>query len=140
VREEVYSKLEDLKRYVQFLKGYQSHAKEELRENHTLRGAVERYLHLALECTLDIGEMIISKEGWRKPESYREVIEILGEENILPREFAERFAPAMGFRNILVHRYAEIDLNELYEHLQNDLQDFSTFAKYIARYLEREQR
>jgi len=136
VREEIYSKLEDLKRYVRFLKSYQSHAKEELRENYTLRGAVERYLHLALECTIDIGEMIISKEGLRKPESYREVIEILGKENILPKEFAERFAPAMGFRNILVHRYAEIDLNELYEHLQNDLQDFSTFAKYVAKYLE----
>jgi uncharacterized protein YutE (UPF0331/DUF86 family) len=124
VREEIYFKLEDLKRYVQFLKSYQSHSKKELREDYTLRGAVERYLHLALECTLDIGEMIISKEGLRKSESCREVIEILGKENILPREFAKRFASAMGFRNILVHRYAEIDLNELYEHLQNDLQDF----------------
>jgi uncharacterized protein YutE (UPF0331/DUF86 family) len=63
------------------LESYQSRAKEELRENYTLRGAVERYLHLALECTLDIGEMIISKEGLRKPESYREVIEILGKEH-----------------------------------------------------------
>jgi len=136
VKEEIHSKLEDLKKYVQFLKGYQSHRKEELRENHTLRGAVERYLQLALECTLDIGEMIISKEGFRKPESYREVIEILGEEGILPKKFAERFAPSMGFRNILVHRYAEVDLDELYQHLKNDLEDFNTFAKYVAKYIE----
>ena len=67
MREEIYSKLEDLKKYVQFLRSYQSHRKEELREDYTLRGAVERYLQLALECTLDIGEMIISKEGFRKP-------------------------------------------------------------------------
>lgn len=136
MREEIYSKLEDLKKYVQFLKSYQSHRKEELRENYTLRGAVERYLQLALECTLDVGEMIISKEGFRKPERYREVIEILGEEGILPREFAERFSPSMGFRNILVHRYAEVDLDELYRHLQDDLKDFDTFAKCVAKYVE----
>lgn len=137
MREEIYSKLEDLKKYVQFLRSYQPHKKEELRENYTLRGAVERYLQLALECTLDIGEMIISKEGFRKPESYRQVIEILDEEGILPREFAERFAPSMGFRNILAHRYAEVDLDELYGHLQYDLKDFNTFAKCVAKYLER---
>ena len=136
MREEIYSKLEDLKKYVQFLRSYQSHRKEELRENYTLRGAVERYLQLALECTLDIGEMIISNEGFRKPERYREVIEILGEEGILPKEFAERFAPSMGFRNILVHRYAEVDLAELYRHLQDDLEDFNTFAKCAANYVK----
>jgi len=137
LREEVHSRLEDLRKYVQFLRSYQSHGKDELRENYTLRGAVERYLQLALECTLDIGEMIISKEGFRKPEAYREVIEILGEEEILPKEFAERFAPSMGFRNILVHRYAEVDLDELYQHLQDDLEDFNTFAKCVANYIKR---
>lgn len=137
MREEIYSKLEDLKKYVQFLRSYQSHRKDELRENYTLRGAVERYLQLALECTLDIGEMIISKEGFRKPDRYREVIEILGEKGILPRDFAKRFAPSMGFRNILVHRYAEVDLDELYRHLKHDLEDFNTFAKCVAKYIER---
>jgi len=136
LREEIYSKLEDLKKYVQYLNSYRSHSREELRENYTLRGAVERYLQLALECILDIGEMIISREGFRKPETYREVIEIVGEKGILPTEFAEKFAPSMGFRNILVHRYAEVDLDDLYQHLQDDLEDFNIFAKCVAKYLE----
>ncbi|MFW6111107.1 MAG: type VII toxin-antitoxin system HepT family RNase toxin [Thermoproteota archaeon] len=136
MKEEIYSKLEDLKRYVQFLRGYQSHTKQELREDHTLRGAVERYFQLALECTLNIGEMIISEEGFRKPESYRQVIEILGEERVLPREFTERFAPSMGFRNILVHRYAEVDVDQMYHRLQDNLQDFNTFAQNIAQYIQ----
>ncbi len=136
MREEIYSKLEDLKKYVQYLNSYRSHSREELRENYTLRGAVERYLQLALECILDIGEMIISREGFRKPETYREVIEIVGEKGILPTEFAEKFAPSMGFRNILVHRYAEVDLDDLYQHLQDDLEDFNIFAKCVAKYLE----
>ena len=41
--------------------------------------------------------MVISKEGFRKPEIYKEIIEILGDEGILPEEFAERFAEAAKF-------------------------------------------
>ena len=38
------------------------------------------------------------------------------------------------FRNILVHMYAEVDVEMVYEILQNNLGDFDEFAKYIARY------
>jgi uncharacterized protein YutE (UPF0331/DUF86 family) len=34
--------------------------------------------------------MVISQGGFRKPETYKEIIEILGEVGILPEEFAER--------------------------------------------------
>jgi len=98
---------------------------------------VERYLQVAIECTLDIGEMIISAEGFEKPETYREVIEILGREKVLPEDFSIQFAPAAGFRNILVHAYSEVDVRKLYEFLQEKLEDFDTFAMHIARYLER---
>lgn len=110
---------------------------EQLKKDFTLRGAVERYLELALECVIDIGEMIISAEGLRKPEKYREVIEILGERNIIPKDFAERFAPSAGFRNVLVHMYMRIDINKIFFFLQNNLKDFDVFAKYVAGYLKK---
>lgn len=108
-----------------------------MKEDPTLRGAVERYLSLALECVFDVGEMIISLEGLRKPESYREVIEILGEGKILSKRFVEKFAPAGGFRNVLVHGYAKVDVKKVYKFLQENLMDFEDFAKQVARYLER---
>ena len=86
---------------------------------------------------MDIGEMLISMEGLRKPETYREVIEILGEKNILSEDFAKKFALAAGFRNVLVHRYTEVDVDNLYGYLQNNLGDFDVFAKSVARYLEK---
>ncbi|MEA1925133.1 MAG: DUF86 domain-containing protein [Candidatus Altiarchaeota archaeon] len=93
-------------------------------------------MQVSLECILDVGEIIISKEGLGKPESYREVIQILGENNIIPEEFAEKFAPAAGFRNILVHAYSKIDVDELYNNLQTRLDDFEEFAKYVSKHLE----
>jgi uncharacterized protein YutE (UPF0331/DUF86 family) len=134
---EIHSKIKDLEKYVNLLKNYKNCSNEELERNLLLRGAVERYLQIALECVLEIGEMIISKEGFRKPEKYREVIEILGEEGVLPKDFAKRFAPAAGFRNILVHHYAEVDLDKLHKHLQKDLKDFDIFVRYVVKYLEK---
>jgi len=135
MKNEILNKLERLQKYVRILNSYKKYSFQDINEDFTLRGAIERYLEVSLECCIDIGEMIISSRGLRKPETYREVIEILGEVDILPQGFAERFAEATKFRNILVHMYAEIDVEMVYEILQNNLGDFDEFARHIARYL-----
>jgi len=135
-REKVARKIRSMKKYVDFLRSCQSVTKEGLEEDYALRSAIERNLHLAIESALDIGEVIISAEDFEKPEDYRSVILILGKYKVIPRDFAERFAEAAKFRNILVHMYAEVDVELVYEILQNNLGDFDEFAKYIARYLE----
>lgn len=134
MKPELAGKLADLKRHVKILEGYSKRTKKELESNITLRGAVERYMQVAIEIVIEIGEMIIAGECFRKPETYREVIEILGEQGVLEKGFAERFAPAAGFRNILIHRYGDIDIDELYSHLRNDIKDFDTFARQVADY------
>jgi uncharacterized protein YutE (UPF0331/DUF86 family) len=132
---EINFKLEQLGEYVSTLREYQQYDIEEIRNNRTLRGAIERYMEISLACMIDICEMIISTEKLRRPETYREVILVLGQYNILPEEFAKKLAPAAGFRNILVHMYADIDLGKLYSFLQNDIGDLELFAEYIAKYL-----
>mgnify|MGYP000963931828 FL=1 len=132
---EINFKLEQLGEYVSTLREYQQYDIEEIRNNRTLRGAIERYMEISLACMIDICEMIISTEKLRRPETYREVILVLGQYNILPEEFAKKLAPAAGFRNILVHMYADIDLGKLYSFLQNDIGDLELFAEYVAKYL-----
>jgi len=138
--EEINFKLEQLGEYVSTLREYQLYDIEEIRDNRTLRGAVERYMEISLACMIDICEMIISSEKLRRPDTYREVILILGQHDILPKDFAEKLAPAAGFRNVLVHMYTNIDLEKLYSHLQNDIDDLELFAEYIAKYLISKQR
>jgi uncharacterized protein YutE (UPF0331/DUF86 family) len=133
--EKILSKLRNMKKYVDFLKSFKDVSKEKLNDDYILRSAIERNFQLALESVLDIGEIIISMKDLEKPEDYKDIIEILGKENILPREFAKKFAPAAGFRNILVHKYTEVDIDELYEHLRQDLKDFDFFANCIAEFV-----
>lgn len=92
-------------------------------------------MQISLECLLDIGEVIISIEKIKRPETYKEVFRVMGESAILPQAFARRMESAAGLRNILVHMYAKIEPDKLYNNLQNDVEDMELFIEYIASYL-----
>jgi uncharacterized protein YutE (UPF0331/DUF86 family) len=134
--EKILTKLRNMKKYVDFLKSFKDISKEKLNEDYILRSAIERNFQLALESALDIGEIIISMKDLEKPEDYKDIMEILGKAKILPRDFAKEFAPTAGFRNILVHKYTDVDTDELYEHLKHDLKDFDFFAECIAKFIK----
>lgn len=135
MRQEVIDKLELLEGYIAVLKDLQQYSFEEIEQNYVLKGAVERYLQISLECMLDIGEIIISMEKIKRPQSYKEIFRTLGENGILPEVFARKIEPAAGFRNILVHMYAKVEMNRLYENLQNGVEDMEDFIEYIALFL-----
>jgi len=132
----IVTKLEKLKEYAGYLKGYQKLTLEDIRNDHTLQGAILHYLQLSIESIIDIGEVIISEHNLRKPKEAREVFKILAEKEIIPLKFSSRLALAAGFRNLLVHEYAIVDLKKAYSHLHKDLSDFDLFARYIAKFLK----
>ena len=134
-KEKISLKLRSMKKYVDFLSSKRNVSREELEGNYELRSAIERNFQLAIESTLDIGEIIISVEGFEKPEDYKSVILILGKHDILPKDFAEVFALAAGFRNVLVPMYEEVDIDILHDFLHNKLDDFDTFAKFMIKYI-----
>lgn len=135
-KERIITRLEMLCEYLNILKECSNEQIERLKEDKIFRGAVERYFQLAVECVIDIGEILISNLKLRKPEDGRDVIDILGEKEIIPDEFAYKFGPITGFRNILVHNYVKIDLELVYKFLKENLKDFDQFAKYISQYLK----
>ncbi len=135
MRNEIVDKFEMLEEFISNLRDLQQLSLEEIAEDYVLRGAVERYLQISLECMLDIGEMIISMERIKRPDTYTEVFRILGENGVIPEAFATKIEPFAGFRNLLIHMYAKVDLDRLYGNLQNGVEDMELFLEYIARYL-----
>ena len=64
---------------------------------------------------------------------------MLGKQSTLPKDFAEKFASAAGFRNVLVHMYDEVDLGILESYLTERLGDFEEFARYVLEYIEKKE-
>lgn len=100
---------------------------------------MERNLQLAIECALDIGEVIISSENLEKPEDYKSIIEILGKEGIIPLKFASKFKETAKLRNILVHMYTDINPAIIVQVLDDNLDDFDGYAQYIAEFFDKKE-
>ena len=130
-------RLEKLYEYVSILKTLKGVKADELKRDINKRAKAERFLQLACEAATDIAELLIVDMRLRTPKTARETFEILGEENVLEKDFANRFAPMTGFRNILVHDYLDIDYEQVADKINNRLVDFNTFAKQIAKYLSK---
>jgi len=107
-------RLERLKECLLNLEPLREKRIEDFFSDANLRAIVERNLEVAAQSCIDIGNRIISIEQAEKPQDYYGALIRLGEIGILPMEFAEKFAPIAGFRNILIHDYLEIEWGEVY--------------------------
>lgn len=95
----------------------------------------ERCFQLAIQCLLGICSYLAALKGWPKPEDSREAILLMGEREVLPREFAQRISGMAGFRNVLVHAYLKINREIVHDYLGR-LDDFRSFARHIEVHLE----
>jgi len=103
-------------------------------EDPVLRGAVERYLHLAVEALIDVGMRLCSVLRLRKPETYRDVARVLRESGILGEEESKRFELWIGFRNVLVHGYAHLDPERLLQALR-EVGELRRIAEKLSRFI-----
>ncbi|WP_291567399.1 type VII toxin-antitoxin system HepT family RNase toxin [Clostridium sp. UBA2485] len=104
-------------------------------KNPLIYGSTERFLHLTIECVMDIANHLISDLRFRKPESNRDVFDILYENDIIDRKLKENLCNMASFRNILVHDYLKLDREIVYGIILNNLDDIITFANIIKDYI-----
>lgn len=134
-RQKLLSRLDALEGYLAELRSFQSVPREEFIREPGLHHLAERYLHLACESVLDIAHHVITDQGYRLATTYKNTIEVLAEEGLIDQELAERLKQWMGFRNVLVHLYLEIDHGLAYDAIRDDLGDLEGFAASMGRLL-----
>lgn len=134
-RQKLSSRLDALAGYLAELRSFQGVFREEFVREPALHHLAERYLHLACESVLDIAHHVIADQGYRLATTYKSAIEVLAEEGLIDQELAERLKRWMGFRNVLVHLYLEIDHGLAYDAIRDDLGDLERFAASMGRLL-----
>jgi uncharacterized protein YutE (UPF0331/DUF86 family) len=106
---------------------------ETFRADRTAREVVVLNLFVALQEVLSLGAHSLADEGREVPQSYREVLQALGEDGVVPPELANRLAAASGFRNLVAHRYGALDWNRVHEIASSHLEDLLAFCDALAR-------
>ncbi len=104
---------------------------------HHYADAAELHLRYALEGVFNIGAHILSRVNGGRSREYKEIARKLGEYNIVDKKFAEDALIKMaGYRNRLTHLYAEVEPDEIYTIIRDNLDDFEVFLAALKRLLK----
>ncbi len=88
-------------------------------------------LQMGIQNCIDLAAYIVSEEDFGLPGSTNEIFYLLEENGYLSRGLTEKMVKAVGFRNLIVHEYAKIDLKQVYEIAGKDIQDLNAFLKAL---------
>ena len=137
-KEKFFQKSKNIDEYLKYLDQIKKELKGEkdkfINDFH-FYGLVERYLQLAIQTFIDSVAMLIINLELEKPENNQEAISLLYNHGIISADLAERLEGMIGFRNILVHEYDDIDREKVYEFFISRLDDLKDFQKALIKYL-----
>ncbi len=95
----------------------------------------EHHLRRAIQALLDLGRHVVVKSRWGNPANYREVFELLERGGVLEPEFCARVRGIAGYRNRLVHDYARVSEEEMWEILQERLDDLEALLERLLTWV-----
>jgi uncharacterized protein YutE (UPF0331/DUF86 family) len=90
---------------------------------------------VSIQSAIDIASHLISQNDLKRPATYRETFDLLGQAGMISEELAGELSDLAGFRNVLVHIYWDLDLDVIYSILQNDLKTLRRFRDEIKEFL-----
>ena len=128
-------KLESLRRCYRRIEEKRPDSTEEFQKNFDLQDIVSVNIERAVQLCVDIGTHIIANSDFPAPSSLGETFEILEEMGILDSNVSNQMKKAVGFRNIAVHAYREINWDIVFHISHEGLNDLKAFAKNIDNYI-----
>ncbi len=96
--------------------------------------AVKYVFVTAIEGCLDVAQHLCSSEGWGPPTSNADALRLLGFHEVLDVDLAETMARAVGFRNVLVHGYTDVD-DRLVVGFLDRVGDLEEFVSLVAAWM-----
>lgn len=88
-------------------------------------------LQRAIQASVDIAAHIIAYEGLGLPDTLKDHFQLLAQNKIISIDLEQKLYAMVGFRNIAVHEYQNIDKEILKSILQNNLRDIEEFYQEI---------
>ena len=88
-------------------------------------------MQTAIQNCIDMAAHIISDHNLGVAGSTNEMFYMLQENGYLDSGLTEKMVASVGFRNLIVHEYGNVDLRKVYQIAQKDIEDLETFLRVI---------
>lgn len=99
-------------------------------------GDVKYTFQTAIEACIDAAHHVAADQGLGVPSSNGDAFRLLAGADLITDELAASMVSAVGFRNVLVHGYAEVDDGKVIERLEH-VGELRVFVAAMAVLLDR---
>ena len=107
---------------------YRGH-EDELETNYTRQDSIILNLQRACEASIDVAMHLVRMKKLGIPQESRDAFDMLGDAGILAPALRERLKAMVGFRNVAVHDYRQLNLDVVRNILEKHLEDFREFCR-----------
>lgn len=111
---------------------YRGH-EAELATNLTRQDSILLNLQRACEASIDAAMHLVRRHRLGIPTESRQAFTLLVQASLLESELGKHLEGMVGFRNIAVHNYRELDIDVVRNILSERLDDLKKFAEYLVR-------
>lgn len=117
------------------LREIQAFGVEAFRSDFRNHQSAMRLLQVCIEDMINIANHLIARRSYRAPRDFSDVFRVLAEQCLISETDSACYARMARFRNRLVHVYWDIDLNQVFEFICSELDDFEHFAESVGKVL-----
>ena len=104
---------------------------EEVNSNFTKQDAIILNIERACQACIDMGSHYVKTYKLGIPQSSKDVFQILFSNKIISNELNKKLQAMVGFRNIAVHDYSNLNLDILHAIIRKELNELLEFSKLI---------
>jgi uncharacterized protein YutE (UPF0331/DUF86 family) len=132
-KEVISAKLESLRRCIRRIEDKTPATAEILLKDSDLQDIICFNLERMVQICVDLASHIIADSDMPAANSMGESFEQLCKLNLISDELAVRMKKAVGFRNVAVHAYQEINWKIVYAIITTRLSDFIDYARAVSQ-------
>ena len=131
--EKIKQRITEIKENIEKIKKYSSIPEDEFWEDERNILSIKHLLLESIEACGNICVHILAKKIFKASSSFAECFENLYKSKVIDKDLSDKLIKMARFRNVLVHRYWQINDQKILDYAKNNLGDFNHFLKAIIQ-------
>lgn len=136
VKDVIYNKISNIERCINRINEVYENNPDNLKD-YTKQDSIVLNIQRACECSIDLAMHIVSERKLGIPQNSRDAFEVLESNGVLNESLANKMKSMVGFRNIAVHNYENINMKVVQMIIENHLGDFDEYICDLNKFLNK---
>lgn len=130
-------KLESLRRCLARIRSKQPFTPEQLASDFDLQDIVALNLTRAVQLAVDMAAHMVAALDLPAPSTMGESFDRLAQAQVIDASLARQLKSAVGFRNVAVHNYSNVNWQTVHTIVDQHLRDFDAFAIAVLQHQDK---